>query len=390
MPARFCPECGTPTLPAAKFCAECGFSLAGIGGPARGPAAAPAGIVIRPTMLGGLVLGGFLIVGLGIWGAILTPDAPAPRPGQVASAAPAAPPASPHELPSEITKMVGDLAERAEKKPDDLDLWVHLGEVYYRTSQFDPSYRAKALAAYDHVLERDKTRAEAIRGKGNVYYDQQDAPKAISWFERYLKTHPDDASVRTDLATMYLADGQHDRAMALYRAVIADDPDFMQAHYNLAAALHGDGDTEGALRELRVARDLAKDDTLRKRIDGLIARLSGAAAPEAAPAAAPVVAAAPAPAGNLTPFQAEVESTFRGHEIMGPRIASIEWTGPGEARVLMRSFPMDAMPPMVRGKFETRLRDTLNDAAKTHPIEGARSVTLVDADSGRVMDTIRP
>lgn len=387
MPARFCPECGTPTLPEAKFCAECGFALGAAG--RTGPTAR----AWRPTALGGAVFAGFLVGGLGIWAAILTPDAPRPRPGEIAAGAPGAPapatPQAPRELPSEITKLVADLAARAEAKPDDLALWTHLGEVYYRTSQFDPAYRAKALAAFDHVLARDPKRAEAIRGKGNVYYDQQDAPKAITHFERFLEIHPDDASVRTDLATMYLADGQHDRGLALYRAVIADDPDFMQAHYNLAAALHGNGDTEGALAELRVARRLATDDALRERIDALIARLTGddegtgGRAEDEAPAP-------PRPSGDRTPFQAVVEAAFRDHEIMGPRIASIEWTGPGTTRVLMDGFPMEAMPPMVREKFETRLKDTLTEAAVNHPVEGDRSVTLVDAGSGRVMATVRP
>lgn len=399
MPVRFCPECGTPTLPGAKFCAECGFALAGVGGAAPAPTGPPAAAAPsahwRPSALGGFVLAGFLIAGLGIWAAILTPDAPAPRPGQVASAGGAAAPAAtapPAELPSEIRDMVAKLADSAKAKPEDLNLWTHLGEVYYRTSQFDPSYRPKALAAFDHVLERDPKHADAIRGKGNVYYDENDPKQAIPYFERFLEIHPDDSAVRTDLATMYLADGQQDRALALYRAVIADDPDFMQAHYNLAAALHGRGDAEGALAELRVARGLTQDEDIRQRIDELITRLSGTAPPVAppaptAPAARPAAATAPT---SLTPFQAAVEDAFRSHEIMGPRIASIEWTGPGEARVSMRSFPMDAMPPMVREKFETRLRDTLETAEKEHPVDGDRSVTLVDEASGRVMATVRP
>lgn len=345
-------------------------------------------------MLGVFVATGFVIGGLGIWAAILTPDAPAPRPGQAASRAAAVPEATPQprELPADITKMVGELASRAESEPENVDLWLHLGEVYYRTSQFDPSYRPKAISAFDHVLERDPKRAEALRGTGNVYYDQQDAKNAIIFFERFLEAQPGDPGVRTDLATMYLSSGEHDRALALYRDVIAEHPDFMQAHYNLAAALHGDGETEAALAELRIARSLATDDALRERIDALIARLSGSgttapitAGTETSPHAAPA-----SDDGARSPYQTAVEAAFRNHEIMGPRIVSIEWTGPGTTRVSMRSFPMDAMPPMVREKFETRLRDAMAEAAAAHPIDGDRSVTLVDADAGRVMTTVTP
>ena len=63
---------------------------------------------------------------------------------------------------------------------------------------------------------------------------------------------------------------------------------------------------------------------------------------------------------------------------------------PGTARVQMQNFPMDGMPPMVREKFETRLVDTMRDAARNHPVDGALSVVLVDAASGRTMATVTP
>ncbi|HWP65171.1 MAG TPA: zinc-ribbon domain-containing protein, partial [Candidatus Limnocylindria bacterium] len=69
MPVRFCPQCGTKASPSAKFCIECGHALAAGGSvpPPRPPRAAAAGYA---------VFGAFLLAGLGIWAAVLTPDAP--------------------------------------------------------------------------------------------------------------------------------------------------------------------------------------------------------------------------------------------------------------------------------------------------------------------------
>ena len=140
--------------------------------------------------------------------------------------------------------------------------------------------------------------------------------------------------------------------------------------------------TEEALASLRTARSLTTEPSLQERIDSLIARLVGGDLPSATPIGVP--------AADRTPFQATVEQTFRAHEIMGRKIGGIEWTGPGAVRVSMIEFPMEAMPPMVREKFETRLRNTLNDAAEAHPVDGDRSVTIVDTATGRTMTTVTP
>jgi tetratricopeptide (TPR) repeat protein len=386
MPVRFCPQCGTQAVPQAKFCMECGHGLS-----AGGVAAA----VARPprSATGMAVFGGFLLVGLGIWAAILTPDPPPPPlgGGRPSAAAPPSPPAEQAKikLPDEITKMVGELATKAAAKPDDLGVWTHLGEVYYRTAQFDASYYPKALEAFEHVLARDPKNATAIRGKGNVYYDRNEPALAIPLYERYLALKGDDASVRTDLATMHLYAGDAPKAIAMYKDVLAKDPEFVQAHYNLAAAYHEQGNSTAALDELRVARRLATDERIQRQIDQMIAKLSGAPVPPDASPTAPAAARAPADA-SLTPFQQAVDQQLRAHQILGPRIAELRWTGPGRVEARMREFPMAQMPPVARTAFEKRMVGYLTEARRAHPVDGEVAVVIVDAGSGETMATITP
>lgn len=379
MPARFCSRCGVPATPDARFCAQCGAPLAGVA-----PAASSGW---QPNGLGALVLGFFLVAGLGIWTLILSP-AP-PRPGPQGPAPGRTPPAAQlpegHpptvQLPAEVKTFIADLEKKAQERPDDGPTWLRLGQVNARAAQLDPSHAQAAASAFRHVLERDPRNADALRGIANVHYDRNEHREAIPFYERYLALRPDDGSARTDLGTMYLAAGDATRAIATYRDVIRRNPSFLQAHYNLAVAHHRQGDDAAALAELATARSLATEDDARRQIDEMIAGLKGAAPPP--PVEVP-------PAAERSSFQAAVETAFRGHPIMGPRIVRFDWTGAGAGRVLVREFPMEAMPDNVREKFTGRLSDALRSAKESHPVEGGVRMEIADASSGAVMATLTP
>lgn len=397
MPTRFCSQCGTEALAGAKFCAECGASLGqGVerGGLGRW----------RATATGSTVLGFFLVAGLTIWTVILSPAPPQPGPGGAAPPGasaraagpasrdlPAGNPAPPLTLPAEVTSFIADLSAKAKQKPEDVESWMRLAQVTTRAARFDPSYSAEALAAFRHVLDRDPKNPEALHGAASIHYDRDEHREAVPFYERYLAQKPDDASARTDLGTMYLSLGDAALAMATYREVIRRSPSFLQAHYNLAVTHHRQGAAAAALAELEIARGLASEDGVRKQIDDTIARLRGERPP---PASAPGDGLTPADrSAAATPrsaFQGAVEEAFRGHPIMGPRIVRFEWSTPAAGRVLMRDFPMEAMPPAVREKFTARLVQAMQVAREAHPVDGPLRMEIADAASGVVMGTVTP
>ena len=384
MSVRFCAQCGAKALAGAKFCTDCGSVLAGDGAPSAGrrwPVAAA----------GSAVLTVFLAAGLAIWTLILSPAGPAAVPARHGAALPAAPSSGGETkaripLPAEAASFIADLAAKAKAKPDDLETWLKLALVDARAAQLEPSYQADALAAFQHVLDRDPKNADALRGLADIHYDRDDHAKAIPLFERYLAFRPDDESARTDLATMYLYAGDAPRAIATYKDVIKRNPSFLQAHYNLAVTYHGQGDDTAALGELEIARGLASEDGVRKQIDGMIAALRGEGSSPEGPRATP-----PAGSGDQrTPFQGAVEQAFRTHPIMGPRIVRFEWTAPATGRVLVQNFPMEGMPPAVREKFTGHLGDELRSAAAAHPVDGPVRVDIADLATGTVMATVTP
>jgi cytochrome c-type biogenesis protein CcmH/NrfG len=333
-------------------------------------------------------MGFFVVAGLGIWAAILNPTPPPAAPGRGGPARPAATtnatatpelppdhPKVPMQLPAEVKAFIDDLAKKAAAAPEDVATWSRLAQVYYRTAQVDAAYYEQSKSAFGHVLERDPKNTDALRGLGSVHFELEEPAQAIALYERYLAIKPDDPTVRTALAAAQVSAGAFEKALAILRDVIAKKPDVWPAHYYLGIALESQGDHAGGLAAMRKARELATEDGVKAQIDATITRMGGTAS---------------APAPSRTPFQATVEKALRDHQIMGPRIARIDWQGPGSARVMMRSFPMAAMPDEVKQKFTSRLADQLRDAAKTSAPGGPVRLEIADVETDAIMASVEP
>jgi tetratricopeptide (TPR) repeat protein len=395
MAARFCPQCGTSAVPNAKFCIDCGTALDGRDAMA---AAAPTGRW-QLTSAGLGVLAFFVVGGLGIWAAVLSPEPPTPGPGRGAARAPAPAaqgpqtaqadlpadhPKVPIQIPPEVKTFIDDLAKKASAAPDDLPTWGRLAQVYYRTAQVDPAYYDQAEKAFAHVLERDENHTDALRGLGSIHFERDEPQEAIALYDRYLAIKPDDQTVRTALGASYVSANEIDKAIGIFRDVIAKKPDTWPAHYYLGVALDQQGDRQAGLAAVRRARELATEDPVRRQIDETLARMGGAPPPSASSPTAP------APTVARTPFQTDVEQALRAQQILGPRIVRFDWPTAGAARVVVQSFPMSGMPDAVKEKFTTRVADTLREAAKANPPGTDIQLEIADAQSGEVMATIKP
>jgi cytochrome c-type biogenesis protein CcmH/NrfG len=350
-----------------------------------------------------------VLAGIGTWLQILAPKTRSGPPGSPSPPPPAAgaaagggelpeghPPLEQLAIPDDVKTFITDLVGTAQAQPNDIALWTRLSQVQYRAAQIDSSYYPAALQAFQHVLELEPDNPDAVRGVANVHYDLGDYQKALPSFERYLTLRPDDPGARTDLATVRLHVGDVDRAIAEYREVIAANPSFVQAHYNLGIALHQGGRHDEALAAFRRAREVATDDRIRARVDQIIAQMESPAgttpvAASAGPAGSTATGSAAAPAataGGGNAFQERVERFFRTHEIVGPKVVRVEWPAPESARVVVKDFPMTAMPPFARTKFTSRITETLGEAKAAGGIAGSVQVEIVDGATGTVMETV--
>jgi len=82
-------------------------------------------------------------------------------------------------------------------------------------------------------LKADPANAGLLENIGNVYYDAQQFPTAIDYYQRALKVEPADTSVRTDMATAYWYTGNADAAIAEFQKSLSYEPNKANTLFNL-------------------------------------------------------------------------------------------------------------------------------------------------------------
>lgn len=81
-------------------------------------------------------------------------------------------------------------------------------------------------------LKSDPSQPDLLISVGNLYYDAQQYPIAIGYYERALKTRPADAAVRTDLGTAYWYLGNADAALREFNQALKDAPNNSNTLFN--------------------------------------------------------------------------------------------------------------------------------------------------------------
>jgi cytochrome c-type biogenesis protein CcmH/NrfG len=82
-------------------------------------------------------------------------------------------------------------------------------------------------------LKSDPNNAELLASIGNYYYDAQQYPTAINYYQQALKVQPSNTSVRTDLGTAYWYAGDADNAIAEFKKSLSYEPNKPNTLFNL-------------------------------------------------------------------------------------------------------------------------------------------------------------
>lgn len=108
---------------------------------------------------------------------------------------------------------------------------------------------------------------------GDLYYDGQQYPNAIQYYERALVIHPENPDVRTDLGTAYWYTGNADKALAEMEISLKYKPGHPQTLFNLGwVKWQGKADAKGAVAAWQKLLKTNPDYPQKQQVEQYIAK----------------------------------------------------------------------------------------------------------------------
>lgn len=116
---------------------------------------------------------------------------------------------------------------------------------------------------------------------GNMFFDAEQYPVAIRWYEDALKLNPSDTNVSTDLGVAYYYTNQPDRALAQFDHSLSVDPKHIKTLLNVGIVrAFGKQDLPGAAKAWQQVVDLdpssPEGEAAKKGLDGIKSAHPGA------------------------------------------------------------------------------------------------------------------
>lgn len=148
------------------------------------------------------------------------------------------------EVVDERIAEIERLARDAESSPDDVELLIELGNLYYEVGM-----QNEALATYLAVTQLDATHVGVLTNLGSLYTDMGQFDNAEEQLRLAAELDPESSMVYTNLGSNYYARRKYVDAVENYRRALALDPDSVEAHFNLAVAFADAQIFDEAVRE---------------------------------------------------------------------------------------------------------------------------------------------
>ncbi|HEX4784978.1 MAG TPA: tetratricopeptide repeat protein [Candidatus Sulfotelmatobacter sp.] len=140
----------------------------------------------------------------------------------------------------------------------------------------DPAAQAALAQAAAPLLEavnKDPKDFDSLVKLGNLYYDGQQFPNAIQYYERALAIHPDNPDVRTDMGTAYWYTGNAEKALAAMETSLKYRPGHPQTLFNLGwVRWQGKQDPKGAIEAWQQLLQANPDYPQRQQVEQYISK----------------------------------------------------------------------------------------------------------------------
>jgi cytochrome c-type biogenesis protein CcmH/NrfG len=132
---------------------------------------------------------------------------------------------------------------------------------------------AQAAAPLLDAVSKNPNDFDSLVKLGNLFYDGQQYPGAIQYYERALAIHPDNPDVRTDMGTAYWYTGNADKAIEAMNGSLKYRPGHPQTLFNLGwVRWQGKQDPKGAIEAWQQLLKANPDYPQKQQVEEYIAK----------------------------------------------------------------------------------------------------------------------
>jgi tetratricopeptide (TPR) repeat protein len=154
----------------------------------------------------------------------------------------------------ELTAEIAALADEIERNPDDIELRIDIGNLYYENLMYD-----QAEESYLVAVEMDTTHAGARLNLGSLYADRGRFDRAIAELTAAHELDPGNAMILSNLGSAYYAAQKFPEAIDSFRRAIELDPGSVEGHFNLGVAFADAQIFDEAIREWQMVIELSPE-----------------------------------------------------------------------------------------------------------------------------------
>jgi cytochrome c-type biogenesis protein CcmH/NrfG len=131
----------------------------------------------------------------------------------------------------------------------------------------------QSVAPLLEAVNRNPADYDALVKLGDLYYDGQQFPSAIQYYERAVAIHPENPDVRTDLGTAYWYTGNADQALAEMETSLKYKPGHPQTLFNMGwVKWQGKVDAKGAVDAWQKLLKANPDYPQKRQVEQYIAK----------------------------------------------------------------------------------------------------------------------
>ena len=133
------------------------------------------------------------------------------------------------------------------------EAWTFLGRIFSKRN--DPL----AIQYFDNALRLDSTNLEVREYKGDFYKRTGNNAQALATYRGIVARNPDYSNAYFDIGVMYLAEDSLSKAYAQFNIAIKTDPLFVNAYYFRGVASEGLGNLPAAYSDYKQANKMSPD-----------------------------------------------------------------------------------------------------------------------------------